>query len=132
MNKLSKSYHILTFHIKRELFVTTKASQCRRALGTTFRLMDAGSKIGNNENKLVTCDFSHDNKIALVTFNSPEKLNALSVDMGHAFKSTIEDLSTKDDLRSVILTGKGIVRNYNILIRGLPEYKNCGRGVYRY
>ena len=89
MNKFLKSCHILTFNIKRELFDTTKPIQCRRTLGTTFSLMDASSKIGNNENKLVTCDFSHDNKIALVTFNSPEKLNALSVDMGHAFKSTI-------------------------------------------
>ena len=124
MNKLVKSYHILTFNVKREWFVTTKAIQCRRTLCTTIRLMDASSEIGNNESKLVTCDFSHDDKIALVTFNSPEKLNALSVDMGHAFKSTIEDLSTKDDLRSVILTGKGIVRNYNIFIRALLEYIN--------
>ena len=60
-----------------------------------------------NEADLVTCDFSHDNKIALVTFNAPTKLNALSVPMGGAFKSKIDDLSTRNDLRAVILTGRG-------------------------
>ena len=63
----------------------------------------------NKETGLVTCDFSRD-KIALVTFNEPLKLNALSVPMGAAFKSTIDDLSSKNDLRAVILTGKGIIK----------------------
>ena len=94
------------------MFTTTTDIQCRRPFGTSFHLMNTGNKITSNQENLVTCDFSHDDKIALVTFNSPEKLNALSVEMGWAFKSTIDFLSTKDDLRSVILTGKGTTRNF--------------------
>ena len=111
MSKLVKSCHILTLNIKRKLFTDTADIQCHRLFGTSYHLMNHGSRVPANEEKLVTCDFSHDDKIALVTFNSPEKLNALSVGMGNAFKSTIEHLSRKDDLRSVILTGKGTVRN---------------------
>ena len=60
-----------------------------------------------NETGLVTCDLSHDNKIAVVSFNAPSKLNALTVPLGAAFKTTLHDLSTQEDLRAVILTGKG-------------------------
>ena len=56
----------------------------------------------------MTCDFSHDDKIALVSFNAPDKLNALSVDMGQAFKSTINNLVNQKDLRALVLTGKGM------------------------
>ena len=110
MNKLLKSYQIIS-HVKRAPYLVPEIYHCGRSFTTTSYLCSDSSRV-NNETDLVTCDFSHQNKIAVVTFNAPSKLNALSVAMGCAFKETIENLSTKYDLRAVILTGKGTLYLY--------------------
>ena len=105
MSKLVKHFRFLSVQTKRSL-LNQEPIHYRREFSSTSFLKNE-NKVINSETSLVTCDFSHDEKIAVVTFNAPEKLNALSVDMGHAFKSTIVDLSKRNDLRSVVITGKG-------------------------
>ena len=105
MSKVVKYLNFLSVQTKRTP-LSQNTNHNRREFCSSLLLKSANNSIGN-ATSLVACDFSHNEKIAVVTFNAPEKLNALSVDMGHAFKSTIEYLSTKSDLRSVVLTGKG-------------------------
>jgi len=104
MNKLLRSCHFKVF-VKRTTLSSSEKTQFNRTLSVSPIINNINNN--NSENGLVTCDYSHDDKIALVAFNAPDKLNALSVDMGHAFKATIQNLSTKKDLRALILTGKG-------------------------
>ena len=49
--------------------------------------------------------------VAIVRFNNPSTLNALTVDMGTTFESKIAELRRLDSkqLRCVILTGAGIL-----------------------
>ncbi len=46
-------------------------------------------------------------RIATVTINRPDKLNALSADVRREFVEILEDLSDNDDVRVVIVTGAG-------------------------
>ncbi len=48
-----------------------------------------------------------ENGIAVVTFNNPEKHNALSVDMRAALPPTLRALGADPDVRVVVLTGAG-------------------------
>ena len=102
MNKIVRSFHISAC-LGRKILLSSEIPQFNRP-----SLISSSINYSTDRNELVTCDYSHDDKIALVSFNAPEKLNALSVDMGHAFKSTINNLAAKKDLRALILTGKGI------------------------
>ena len=101
MNKIVKSFYSSKFTNRWTLLFSEKAH--------VNYLSSKGSdkNYSTDQSELVTCDYSHDDKIALVSFNAPDKLNALSVPMGHSFKSTIENLASKKDLRALILTGKG-------------------------
>ena len=102
MNKIIRSFH-LSACLSRKMLLSSEIPQFNRA-----SLISSSMNYSTDKNELVTCDYSHDDMIAMVSFNAPEKLNALSVDMGHAFKSTINNLVAKKDLRALILTGKGI------------------------
>eukprot|EP01059_Diplonema_ambulator_P035620 TRINITY_DN8463_c0_g1_i1.p1 TRINITY_DN8463_c0_g1~~TRINITY_DN8463_c0_g1_i1.p1 ORF type:complete len:290 (+),score=99.78 TRINITY_DN8463_c0_g1_i1:41-871(+) len=48
-----------------------------------------------------------DDRIAVVTLNNPDKLNALTVDMGNEFATVVKDLKADKDLRGVVVTGAG-------------------------
>ena len=48
-----------------------------------------------------------DNGVVLVTLNDPDRLNAMTVEMGEAVESTFTDLASEQDLRAVVLTGAG-------------------------
>ena len=101
MNKIVRSFQ-LSACLSRKMLLSSEIPQLNR-----LSLISSSKNYSTDKNELVTCDYSHDDKIALVSFNAPEKLNALSVDMGHAFKATINNLADKQDLRALILTGKG-------------------------
>ena len=45
--------------------------------------------------------------VALLTFNQPERRNAMTQAMGEAFAARVVDLARDDQLRAVILTGAG-------------------------
>lgn len=47
------------------------------------------------------------NHVGVLTLNVPEKLNALSVDVGIAFEERIQQVKKEKDLRAVVLTGAG-------------------------
>ncbi len=53
----------------------------------------------------LTCDI--ENKIALVTINRPDKLNALNATVKKEMRDLFEELKTNDDVYVVILTGAG-------------------------
>lgn len=55
---------------------------------------------------LILCDIS-DNGIATVTINSPKRRNALSLPSWRALEATMNELSSNDDLRCVVLRGAG-------------------------
>jgi len=48
-----------------------------------------------------------DDRVAFVTFNRPERLNAIDLGMARAFRETVEDLTSRDDVRAVVLRGAG-------------------------
>lgn len=48
-----------------------------------------------------------DRDVAIVTFNDPQRLNAMSQAMGEAFAAQVVTLGSDDALRAVILTGAG-------------------------
>src|SRR5271166_321908 len=45
--------------------------------------------------------------VGYVTFNNPEKLNAVSLDMWEATKRILDDFVADNDIRVVVLTGAG-------------------------
>jgi enoyl-CoA hydratase len=55
--------------------------------------------------RLILCE--RDGHIVTLTFNQPDRLNALSQAMGEAFADQIAALRGDDDIRAVILTGSG-------------------------
>ena len=46
-------------------------------------------------------------KVALITFNNPEKLNAFSNDMLDAYLARLQECGERDDVRAVVVTGAG-------------------------
>lgn len=46
-------------------------------------------------------------QIARITLNDPERLNALTWEMGEAFETVIDHLCTRPDLRAVAIAGEG-------------------------
>jgi enoyl-CoA hydratase/carnithine racemase len=45
--------------------------------------------------------------IGLITFNQPEKRNAMSVDMWYGLEAILDDFEPREDVRAVVLTGAG-------------------------
>src|SRR6516165_7081107 len=45
--------------------------------------------------------------VGIVTFNNPERLNAVSLDMWEATKRILDDFAADDAIRVVVLTGAG-------------------------
>ena len=50
---------------------------------------------------------SRDGPVARITFNKPERMNAMSLDMWQGLKDALDDLATDDAVRVVVLTGAG-------------------------
>ena len=48
-----------------------------------------------------------DDRVAFVTFNRPERLNAIDLGMARAFRETVDGLAARDDVRAVVLRGAG-------------------------
>ena len=45
--------------------------------------------------------------VVTVHFNDPGRLNAMTRDMGEAFRDTVAELATDESLRAVVITGEG-------------------------
>lgn len=54
-------------------------------------------------------DFKYETRdhVAVLTFNRPEVLNALTLDIYAQFRDLLEDLRGDDDVRALVLTGEG-------------------------
>eukprot|EP00940_MAST-03C_sp_MAST-3C-sp2_P001229 g1229.t1 len=61
----------------------------------------------STEETLVTVERVHNGRVAIVRFNRPKSLNAMTVQMGDAFRKRIEELGKEKDLRACVLTGEG-------------------------
>ncbi|MFW6039836.1 MAG: enoyl-CoA hydratase/isomerase family protein, partial [Gemmatimonadota bacterium] len=48
-----------------------------------------------------------DGRVALLTFNRPEKMNALNAEVRRALVAALDELRHDDDVRVVVLTGAG-------------------------
>ncbi|KAL9615263.1 MAG: hypothetical protein Q9204_008783, partial [Flavoplaca sp. TL-2023a] len=48
-----------------------------------------------------------DGKIAIITLNLPEKLNALTQDLYYRVSTLMRQIAARDDIYITILTGKG-------------------------
>jgi 2-(1,2-epoxy-1,2-dihydrophenyl)acetyl-CoA isomerase len=46
-------------------------------------------------------------RVAFVTFNRPERLNAIDLAMARALREVVEGLSSRDDVRAVVVRGAG-------------------------
>jgi enoyl-CoA hydratase/carnithine racemase len=56
---------------------------------------------------LLTVELRNEGKIAIIAFNTPSNLNALTLDMGISLQGEIKKLSQMDNLRVAIITGSG-------------------------
>lgn len=56
---------------------------------------------------LETHRLSPQSTVAVLTFDAPATRNAMTVALGESFKATMETLTQRDDVRCVVLTGKG-------------------------
>ena len=50
---------------------------------------------------------TREGSIAILHFNDPDRLNAMTRDMGEAFRNRVGDLARDDSLRAIVLTGEG-------------------------
>ena len=48
-----------------------------------------------------------DDGIGLITFNQPEKRNAMSMNMWHGLSEILDDMEANDGIRAVVMTGAG-------------------------
>jgi enoyl-CoA hydratase/isomerase-like protein len=48
-----------------------------------------------------------DQRAAFITFNRPDRLNAIDLAMARAFREVVERLESRDDVRAVVLRGAG-------------------------
>jgi 2-(1,2-epoxy-1,2-dihydrophenyl)acetyl-CoA isomerase len=46
-------------------------------------------------------------RVAFITFNRPERLNAIDLGMAQAFREAIDGLAARDDVRALVLRGAG-------------------------
>ena len=65
----------------------------------------------------MTYDTRENGKIGILTLNNPDKMNALTEDMGDALKSAIDNISHAENhvdssLRTVIITGAGLLLGF--------------------
>ena len=51
--------------------------------------------------------FDVTDKIATITFNNPEKLNAFTTEMLEAYEQRLEECRIRDDIWAIIITGAG-------------------------
>lgn len=56
---------------------------------------------------LVECKKEREEKIAIITLNDPDKLNAMSEEMASDFKAVVDGLKGNENIRCVIITGAG-------------------------
>lgn len=65
----------------------------------------------NNSNTIARANgrilVSRNGTVAQITFNKPERMNAMSLDMWQGLHETLDHLADDDDIRVVILTGAG-------------------------
>jgi len=59
----------------------------------------------NSADALVTCNV--ENAVAVVTLNRPKAMNAMSKALRLEFTALLDDLSARDDVRAIVLTGAG-------------------------
>lgn len=68
------------------------------------------------------------NHVATLTFNAPEQLNAMTVEMGQEFTQHLDNLKTDSHIRVVILTGAGRAfsagGNLDMLLEKLQKSKS--------
>lgn len=54
-----------------------------------------------------TIDFLRDGKIARITLNRPDKLNAVSLEMARQLEDVVATCNSDSDIRAVVITGAG-------------------------
>ena len=69
----------------------------------------------------------HDGDVATLTFNQPERLNAMTREMGEAFAARVARLAARDDLRAVVLTGAGRAFSAGGDLDMIQEQADAGR-----
>lgn len=67
-------------------------------------------------------DFATDGHVATITFNRPEKLNAMTPEMAEALLDAVARCNREDDIRAVIVTGTGRAFCAGSDIKALDSY----------
>lgn len=52
-------------------------------------------------------EFSHDERVAHLILNTPDNLNAMSLEMAEAFRGATSELKEREELRAVVIRGNG-------------------------
>ena len=67
--------------------------------------------------------------VAVLTFNRPERRNALSTPMYEGFGKVLPDLATDPDIRVLMLTGAGSAFCAGGDVKGMNERNQTGKGA---
>jgi len=78
-----------------------------RTLSTRSLLFHAPSRYSSSNGSQVLCELKRDGQVAVLTLNSPAKLNALSEEMGDELTDHVMKLKENATLRCCVLTGAG-------------------------
>eukprot|EP00620_Florenciella_sp_RCC1587_P009319 CAMPEP_0182601084 /NCGR_PEP_ID=MMETSP1324-20130603/91305_1 /TAXON_ID=236786 /ORGANISM="Florenciella sp., Strain RCC1587" /LENGTH=486 /DNA_ID=CAMNT_0024818993 /DNA_START=340 /DNA_END=1803 /DNA_ORIENTATION=- len=89
---------------RRHMLLTQAVNLARESTKRRAAAGSVGAAAGPEKLVSLECMGGGVKKIVL---NNPEKLNALTVDMGEQFTKVIDELNGMSDLRAVVLTGEG-------------------------
>ena len=71
-----------------------------------FRVPFSHTTTKRNQSSLVTYETLSNGHVGCITLNNPDKMNALTEDMGDALHTVIDNVS--DEVRAIIITGSGL------------------------
>ena len=71
------------------------------------RLLHTSSPSRSSSSELVTCGFEREGRVAVLRLNDPQRLNALTEDMGDCLSGHVAELKDHKGLRVAVITGEG-------------------------
>merc|ERR1719228_478212 len=87
--------------------VMSTSHRLLRTLSTRSSLYNSPSRNSSGSGGQVLCELTRDGQVAVLTLNSPTKLNALSEEMGDELTDHVMKLKENATLRCCVLTGAG-------------------------
>ena len=82
-------------------------SRPRMVVASHLRRLFHTSSFSRSSSELVTCGFEREGRVAVLRLNDPQRLNALTEDMGDCLSGHVAELKDHKGLRVAVITGEG-------------------------